>query len=89
MLTGIDRKETQVRKFLKSLGFRCLQVGVVPAKALTEEKNEQKDYLDQKLQPRLEEAKRGERIVYFADAAHFVHGAFIARIWCIVRVFLQ
>jgi transposase len=37
-LTGIERKETQVRKFLKSLRFRCLQVGVVPAKALTEEK---------------------------------------------------
>jgi len=36
--TGIERKETQVRKFLKSIGFRCLQVGVVPAKALTEEK---------------------------------------------------
>jgi phenylalanyl-tRNA synthetase beta subunit len=41
-LTGIDRKETQVRKFLKSLGFRCLQVGVVPAKALTEEKKPNK-----------------------------------------------
>jgi hypothetical protein len=37
-LTGIERKETQVRKFLKSIGFRCLQVGVVPAKAMTEEK---------------------------------------------------
>jgi transposase len=37
-VTGIERKETQVRKFLKSLGFRCLQVGVVPAKALTEVK---------------------------------------------------
>ena len=37
-LTGMERKETQVRKFLKSIGFRCLQVGVVPAKALTEEK---------------------------------------------------
>jgi transposase len=41
-LTGIERKETQVRKFLKSLGFRCLQVGVVPAKALTEEKKTNK-----------------------------------------------
>jgi transposase len=41
-LTGIDRKETQVRKFLKSIGFRCLQVGVVPAKALTEEKKTNK-----------------------------------------------
>jgi transposase len=37
-ITGIERKETQVRKFLKSLGFRCLSVGVVPAKALTDEK---------------------------------------------------
>ena len=41
-LTGIERKETQVRKFMKSLGFRCLQVGVVPAKALTEEKKTNK-----------------------------------------------
>ena len=41
-LTGVERKETQVRKFLKSLGFRCLQVGVVPAKALTEAKKTSK-----------------------------------------------
>jgi hypothetical protein len=41
-LTGIERKETQVRKFLKSMGFRCLQVGVVPAKAMTEEKKKNK-----------------------------------------------
>ena len=41
-LTGIERKETQVRKFLKSIGFRCLQVGVVPAKAITEEKKTSK-----------------------------------------------
>jgi transposase len=51
-------------------------------------KNEQKEYLDKELQPRLEEAKRGERTVYFADASHFVHGAFIACVWCIVRVFI-
>ena len=44
--------------------------------------------MDKELQPRLEEAKRGERTVYFADAAHFVHGAFIACVWCIVRVFI-
>jgi hypothetical protein len=41
-LTGIERKETQVRKFMKSIGFRCLQVGVVPAKAITEEKKTSK-----------------------------------------------
>ena len=41
-LTGIERKETQVRKFMKSMGFHCLQVGVVPAKAMTEEKKTNK-----------------------------------------------
>ena len=69
-LTGIERKKTQVRKFLKSMGFRCLQVGVVPAKAMTEKKKEQKEYLDKELQPRLEEAKRGECTVYFANAVN-------------------
>jgi transposase len=37
-LTGIKRKETQVRKFLKSLNFRFVKSGALPAKALTEEK---------------------------------------------------
>jgi len=44
--------------------------------------------LDKELQPRLEDAKGGKRTVYFADAARFVHGAFIACVWCIVRVFI-
>jgi len=44
--------------------------------------------LDEKLQSRLDEAKEGKRTVYFADAAHFVHGAFIACVWCIVRIFM-
>jgi transposase len=37
-LTGIKRGETQVRKFLKSLGFRHIKACSIPAKALTEEK---------------------------------------------------
>jgi hypothetical protein len=37
-LTGMERRDTRVRRFLKSIGFRCLQVGVVPAKAIAEEK---------------------------------------------------
>jgi len=37
-LTGIKRGETQVRKFLKSLGFKHIKACSVPAKALTEEK---------------------------------------------------
>ena len=70
-LTGIERKETQVRKFLKGKGFRHLKVGEVPAKALREgKKNEQRRFLEEKLEPRPEEAKAGKRTVFFSDASH-------------------
>ena len=39
--------------------------------------------------PRLEEAGRGERKVFFVDAAHFVLGAFLGMIWCFTRVFIK
>jgi transposase len=32
-LTGIERKPTQVRQFMKSLGMKPLKVGMIPAKA--------------------------------------------------------
>ena len=32
-LTGIARKPTQVRQFLKSMGMKPLKVGMIPAKA--------------------------------------------------------
>jgi transposase len=37
-LTGIKRGLTQTRTFLKSLGFSFRKTGVVPAKAMTDEK---------------------------------------------------
>ena len=37
-LTGVKRGETQTRKYLKSLNFRYMKTGSVPAKVLTEEK---------------------------------------------------
>jgi hypothetical protein len=57
----------------------------VPAKA---NHDEQVDYLDNKLQPRLEEAKEGKRTVLFVDAAHFVYGPFLGYLWCLVRLFV-
>jgi transposase len=42
-----------------------------------------------KLEPRLEEAKAGERAVFFVDAAHFVLGAYLGFLWCFERVFIQ
>ena len=36
----------------------------------------------------MREAERGERHVFFADASHFVYGAFLGYLWCAVRQFI-
>lgn len=88
-LTSIDRSTSQVRIFLKRLGMKCRKVGSIPGKAVDEDKiEEQENFKKQELEPRLEEAKAGQRVVFFTDAAHFVHGAFLATIWSFVRLFI-
>jgi transposase len=57
----------------------------VPAKA---DHDEQKEFLNIKLLPRLGEAKKGKRTVLFVDAAHFVFGPFLGYLWCLVRLFV-
>jgi transposase len=66
--------------------MRYLKVGAIPAKA---DPDEQEEYRTDKLEPRLEEAKRGERAVFFVDAAHFVMAAFLGMIWCFQRLFVK
>ena len=61
-LTGIKRSPTQVRKFLKSMGMKCLKVVSLPSKA---DPDAQEDYKEKKLEPRLNEAKEGKRAVFF------------------------
>jgi transposase len=85
-LTGIRRQPTQVRAFLKTLGFKRLKVGSVPAKA---DAAQQERFLQEQLQPRLEEAKAAQRTVFFVDAAHFVHGPFLGFVWCLTRFFIK
>jgi len=51
-------------------------------------KNEQREFLEKELEPRLTEAEKGKRTVYFVDAAHFVLGSFLGYLWCITRVFI-
>jgi len=86
VLTGLKRSETQVRKFLKSMGLKRLKVGHVPSKADLEE---QERFIDEELEPRLEEAKSGERKVFFVDGAHFVLAPFLGYLWCLVRQFVK
>ena len=57
----------------------------MPAKA---DYDEQADFLDGELRPRLDEARRGRRSVLFVDAAHFVYGPFLGYLWCLVRLLL-
>jgi transposase len=81
--TGVRRSLTQVRAFLKNtlkLGWR--KTGTIPAKADPEA---QAVFLQTKLRPRLRQAERGERTVFFVDAAHFVYGPFLGYLWCLVR----
>jgi transposase len=85
-ITGVRRGLTQVRKFLKGLGLSYRKLGMIPAKA---DADEQAEFLDEKLRPRLRQAERLRRVVCFVDAAHFVHGAFLGYLWCFTRLLVR
>ncbi len=88
-LTGIRRSESQIGAFLKRLGMKCRKLGHVPGKPDEDKLQEQKDFIKNKLDPVLNEAETGKRKVFFGDAAHFVHGAYLCSIWCFVRMFIK
>ena len=85
-ITGVRRGLTQVRKFLRRLGLSYRKLGMIPAKA---DADEQAEFLDEELRPRLRQALRLRRVVCFVDAAHFVHGAFLGYLWCFVRLVIR
>ena len=88
--TGVRLKPSACRDFMRKLGMRFRRCGLVPGKAPDDERQlqAQQAFHDDKLQPRLEEAKQGRRTVLFVDAAHFVMGAFLGMLWCFVRQLL-
>lgn len=85
-LTGIKRSENRVREFLKSIGMAPRKVGMIPAKA---DHEEQERFIKEELEPRLEEAKSGKRVVFFVDAAHFVLAPFLGILWSFTRLFIK
>jgi transposase len=91
--TGVRRGLSQVRHFLKDrLGLRWRKVGAIPVppkKTVEEHARDQAAYLQEKLEPRLEQAREGQRQVYFVDAAHFVFAPFLGCLWCAVRLFVR
>lgn len=88
-ITGIKRSPTQVGEFIKRMGMKTRKVGHIPGKAANEEKiKEQEQFKIEQLEPLLKEAKEGKRAVYFVDAAHFIHRAYLGFIWCFERIFI-
>jgi transposase len=90
--TGIRRGLTQVRHFLQRLGMEPRKVGAIPIppkSTLPEHAKTQAEFKNNKLEPRLEEARQGKRQVYFVDAAHFVFAPFLGVLWCVVRLFIR
>lgn len=85
-ITGLVRSPSQVRQFLKGLGLSYRKVGMIPKRADVEE---QETFKNEKLNPRLEEAKAGTRTVFFVDAAHFVFAPFLGFLWSFTRLFVE
>ena len=85
-LTGVELSESQARRIMKRLGLKHRKTAAVPGKA---DPQLQLDFLAEELLPRLEEARKGERRVFFVDAAHFVMGAFLGMVWCVSRMFVR
>src|SRR5262245_9185511 len=91
--TGVRRGLTQVRSFLKShLGLRWTKVGSIPCppkKDPQEHARTQAAFLEEKLAPQLAQARQGQRVVFFVDAAHFVFAPFLGFVWCLARLFVR
>jgi transposase len=88
-LTGIRREYSAVRAFLESLGMQRRKAGTVPGHVDEQKIEEQRKFLGETLNPRLDEAEAGIRQLFFTDASHFVQGAFLGYLWCCVRRFLR
>ena len=86
-LTGIKLALSACRDFMrKRLGMKCRKMTVIPSKA---DPDQQQAFLNNTLEPLLEEEKQGRRRVFFVDASHFVMGAFLGLLWCFERLFLK
>jgi transposase len=60
-----------------------------PKKTIEEHVATQAAFRETTLEPLLEEARAGQGQVFFVDAAHFVMGAFLCCVWCMVRMFIR
>jgi transposase len=72
------------------LKWRCLgAIPLPPHKTIAEHAATQTEFLTRTLEPLLEAARAGQGHVFFVDAAHFVMGAFLCWVWCLVRLLIR
>jgi len=50
---------------------------------------DQESFVEKTLRPLLEECENNKRAVFFVDAAHFVFGSFVCKLWCRVRPWVR
>jgi transposase len=60
-----------------------------PKKTVEEHVRTQAEFLEQKLEPALAEAREEVAHIFFVDAAHFVMGSFLCCVWCLVRLMIR
>lgn len=82
-ISGIRLSDSQARRIMVRLGMKFRKCAAVPGKA---DPQMQFEFLQEELLPRLEEARKGQRRVFFVDAAHFVLGSFLGMIWSFARI---
>lgn len=85
-MTNIKRCPTQVRTWFKKHKLRYRKTGQIPAKA---DKIKQQEFVEQQLNPLIQQAENEEVHLLFLDAAHFVMGIFQCFLWSIKRVFIK
>jgi len=56
---------------------------------LAEHVQDQAEFLDTKLKPKLDAAQAGQGHVFFVDAAHFVFGTFLCCLWSFTRIYVR
>lgn len=85
-MTGVVLSESQCRRIMKKMGMSLKKCAGIPAKA---DPQLQFEFYTTEMNPRLQQAARGERKVYFVDAAHFVLGSFLGMVWCFARPLIR
>jgi len=85
-MTGTELSVRETTRFLHSMGFKAIKSGHIPGKADPEK---QEAFLNDTLQPLIDQAVSGVCHLFFMDAAHFVLQPYLGILWCLTRVFVK